>query len=252
VQDELAAVVERTLKRGGKVVVPAFAVGRTQELVYHLHQLMEHGEIPSVPVFVDSPLAVEASEIFTQHPEYFDDELRDFLREEKNRVALGFDRLTYIESARASRALNDRDEPMIIIATSGMADSGRVIHHLKRTLADPKNTVLIVSYQAPHTLGRALVDGVDHVTILGDRIPVRAEIATLAGLSAHAGQNFLLEYALALKGEARQVFLVHGEEGPAEALQAKLKAAGFARVYYPYLRQSFTIGAQKAESATHK
>ncbi len=241
VQEALAQILVRTLERGGKVIVPAFAVGRTQELVYHLHQLIERGEIPEVPVFVDSPLAVEASKVFIDFENYFDEETRNFIQESGNRRALGFDLLRYVQTVQESRALNERDEPMIIISASGMLESGRVVHHLRQNIEDERSTILIVSYQAPNTLGRALLDGEKQVEIWGDMFDCKAEVARLEGLSAHAGKRFLQEYAGAVKDCVKQVFLVHGEEKPAEILQKSLKRAGFERVYYPYLRQTIEV-----------
>jgi metallo-beta-lactamase family protein len=231
--EELRQVAVRTLERRGKVIIPAFAVGRTQEIVYSLHQMIENHQLPSVPVFVDSPLAVNATDIFKRHPECFDKETQEFIRTDRHHSALGFDRLTYTRSVDESKALNDRKDPMIIISASGMAESGRILHHLRNNIGNPKNTILIVSWQAPYTLGRRLADREKRVRIFGDEYEVKAEVATIGGLSAHAGQNFLVEYALRVKGEAKQVFLVHGEPTPAEALTAKLVEAGMDKPFYP-------------------
>ncbi len=238
---ELQEMLARTIKRGGRVIIPAFAVGRTQEIVYDIHQMFERGEVPRVPVYVDSPLATEASKIFTEHPEYFDDETRNFLRETGSLAALGFDNLTYIESSRESRQLNNKDEPMIILSTSGMMETGRILHHVRFAIEDPRNTILLVSYQAPHTLGRALAEGAKDVEIMGHTYHRKADVCVISGLSAHAGQSFLVEYAKAVKDQVKKVFLVHGEDKPAEALQEKLKQAGIKKVYYPYLHQSMTL-----------
>ncbi len=227
-------VVSRTVSRGGKVIIPAFAVGRTQELVFDLHELVFKGELPHVPVYVDSPLAVNTSDIFRRHPECFDEETRTFVKESRH-PALEFKGLTYIRSVEESKALNGRREPMIIIAASGMAETGRILHHLKNNIEDPRNTVLIVSWQAPDTLGRHLADGDKQVRIFGEPYEVRAEVQTIDGFSAHAGQDFLLKYAAALKGQARKVFLVHGEPEPAAALTACLNEQGMGNIYYPEL-----------------
>lgn len=154
---EFRDVVSRTVQRGGKVIIPAFAVGRTQELVYFLNQMMQSGDVPRLPVFVDSPLAVNASDIFRKHPEIFDQETRDFVMEHKH-PALDFPHLTYTRSVEESKALNTRKDPMVIISASGMAEAGRILHHLRNNIEDPRNTVCIVSWQAPHTLGRRLAD----------------------------------------------------------------------------------------------
>jgi metallo-beta-lactamase family protein len=238
---ELRQVVGRTLERGGKVVIPAFAVGRTQDLVYNLHQMIDAQEVPRVPVFVDSPLAVNASNIYKAHPECFDEETRQFVLQDRHRAALSFDGLVYTRSADDSKALNDRKDPMIIISASGMAENGRIRHHLKYNIENPLNTILIVSWQAPETLGRRLADREKQVSIFGDVYDVRAEVATIGGLSAHAGQNFLLEYARATRESLRQIYLVHGEPKPAQALTQKLAEQGQHNVIYPGLHTAVEI-----------
>ncbi len=237
---EFRDVVSRTVGRGGKVIIPAFAVGRTQELVYFLNQMMQSGDVPRVPVFVDSPLAVNASDIFRKHPEVFDQETRDFVMEHKH-PALDFPLLTYTRSVEESKALNMRKEPMVIISASGMAETGRILHHLRNNIEDPRNTVCIVSWQAPYTLGRRLAEREKRVKIFGEGFTRRAEVATIGGLSAHAGQNLLVEYALAVKKQVKKVFLVHGEEKPAMVLKGKLVEHGMTEVYYPELHSSVEI-----------
>ncbi len=232
--DAFCAVVVRTVNRGGKVIVPAFAVGRTQELVYSMHRMRHDGRIPNVPIYVDSPLAVDASDIFQRHPECFDEETRRFTAFDRH-PALAFDQLHYVRSLEESKALNGRPGPMVIISASGMAESGRILHHLRNNIGDPRNTIVIVSWQAPDTLGRRLAEGAHQVRIFGEEFVRRAEVAVVDGLSAHAGQNFLLEYALAARQRVRQIILVHGEEAPEQALQQKLAEAGAAPVLYPAL-----------------
>jgi metallo-beta-lactamase family protein len=239
--DELRQVVGETVRRGGKVIIPAFAVGRTQELVYDLHRMFEAGEVPRVPVFVDSPLAVKTSDIFRAHPECFDQETREFIRNDKHRSALGFDRLTYIRSVEESKALNYREDPMIIISASGMAETGRILHHLKNNIENPRNTILIVSWQAPYTLGRRLAEREKKVRIFGEIYRRKAQVATIGGLSAHAGQTFLLEYAEATRATVKEIFLVHGEQKPAQELTAKLKERGLRHISYPALYSSVEI-----------
>ena len=228
----LRELVQRTAARGGKVIIPSFAVGRAQTLVYFLHQMVEAGDLPPIPVFVDSPLAVSVTEVFRRHPECFDAEAHAFFEKDPHGTAFGFDRLTYTHSVEESKALNDLKGPAVIISASGMAESGRILHHLRNHVGDPKNTVLITSWMAPHTLGRRLAEGQKEVSIFGEPHQVRAEVVTLDGLSAHGGQPFLLEYAGALKGRVKRIFLVHGEPGPAAALREKLEAEGFS-VSYP-------------------
>jgi metallo-beta-lactamase family protein len=239
--DELRQVVGRTLNRGGKVIIPAFAVGRTQEIVYALHQMFESHQLPGVPVYVDSPLAVNASDIFKLHPECFDDQTKAFIGADKHHSALGFDRLTYTRSVEESKALNARKDPMIIISASGMAETGRILHHLRNNIENAKNTILIVSWQAPNTLGRRLADREKRVRIFGEEFEVKAEVATIGGLSSHAGQDLLKEYALQVKGKVRKVFLVHGDAGPAAALSEKLVEAGMDRPAYPQWKESAEV-----------
>ena len=239
--EELRQVVNRTVKRGGKLIIPAFAVGRTQDLVYDLHLLMDSGQIPSVPVFVDSPLAVNASDIYRAHPECFDEETQKFIAQDKHRAILGFDRLTYTRTVEESKALNGRKEPMIIISAAGMAENGRIRHHLVNNIENPTNTILIVSWQAPETLGRRLAERNKQVMIFGENYEVRAEVATIGGLSAHAGQDFLVGYASATKATVNGIFLVHGEATPAQALTAKLGEKGIKNIKYPDLHESVEI-----------
>jgi metallo-beta-lactamase family protein len=230
-QEELRDVVQKTLHRGGKVIIPAFAVGRTQEMVYSFHRLMDAGDIPKVPVFVDSPLAVNVSDIFQKHRECFDEEAHTML--ENDGAALGFDRLTYIRSVEESKALNERSDPMIIISASGMMEVGRILHHLRHNIGNPKNSLLIVSWMAPHTLGRRFVEGNKKVKIYGEVYDVRMEVHNIHGFSAHAGQNGLMEYALAVKGQAKEVFLVHGEQDAADGLRQLLREHGMDGLHFP-------------------
>jgi metallo-beta-lactamase family protein len=228
--EELRETVRRTAARQGKVIVPAFAVGRTQELVYDLNQMVQKGEIPPLPVYVDSPLAVDASAVFRQHVECFDEETRRFILESRH-PALDFEHLHYVRSVEESKQLNERPGPMIIISASGMAENGRILHHLRNNIGDPRNTILIVSWQAPHTLGRCLADREPQVRIFGETYEVRAEVVTIGGFSAHAGQDFLVPYALAAR--AKKTFLVHGEPEAARALQEQLRLHGLEQVFYP-------------------
>jgi len=204
---ELKEVVQKTIQRKGRVIIPAFAIGRTQELVFGLHKMMESGDIPEIPVFVDSPLAIRASQIFREHPECFDEETRQFIADDKHQAALGFDRLKYTLSVEESKAINFTDPPYVVISASGMAETGRILHHLKNHIGDSRNTVLIVSWQAPHTLGRRLADREKEIKIFGKKYIRRAEVVTINGFSAHAGQDGLLAYANATKDTLKKVFL---------------------------------------------
>lgn len=239
--EQLREVIVRTVKRGGKIIIPAFAVGRTQTLVYFLHQLIENKEIPRLPVFVDSPLAVNVTDIFRSHPECFDAEAHDFIENDPHGEALGFDLLTYTRSVEESKAINDIKGPLVIISASGMIEAGRILHHLRNNVEDSRNTVLITSWMAPHTLGRRLVEGAPEIKIFGETHPVRAEVASLNGLSAHADQEYLLQYAQAANGRLKKIILVHGEQDAAQVLMAKLAERGITQVIYARLGEEVQL-----------
>ncbi len=239
--DEFRDIVVKTIKRGGKVIIPAFAVGRTQELVYSLNRMIQARELKPVPVFVDSPLAVNASKVFKDHTEYFDDETQKFIRS-GHHLALDFPMLTYISSVEESKKLNERHEPMVIISASGMAEAGRILHHLKNNIEDPRNTVTIVGWQAPYTLGRRLADREREVKIFGEEYKRRAEVATIGGLSAHAGQNMLLRYAKAAESDLKRIILVHGEQDAESAFEQKLKENHLGPVSYPEPGEMMELG----------
>lgn len=239
--EELQDVVTRTVERGGKVVIPAFAVGRTQTLVYDLHLMMDREEIPRIPIYVDSPLAINVTEIFRAHPECFDEETRSFMEQDPHGSVFGFDLLKYTRSVEESKAINREQTPSVIISASGMAEVGRILHHLRHNIEDPRATMLITSWMAPHTLGRRLLEGRKRVRIFGEKHQVRAEVAVINGLSSHGGEEYLREYALASKPTLRKIFLVHGEKRPAQSLMADLRAAGTRDVTYPKLNQQVEI-----------
>jgi metallo-beta-lactamase family protein len=229
---ELRDVVLKTIERKGKVIIPSFALGRTQELVYDLYQMISSGEIPPVPVYVDSPLAINATRIFQDFADYLDIDEREFLRKGKH-PALYFDGLFYVRSVEESMSLNERKEPMIIISASGMAENGRIRHHLKNNIEDARNTILIVSWQSPETLGRRLADKERVVKIFGENYYRRAEVATINGFSAHADQNMLLEYAVSSKNSLKKLFLVHGEARSANPFMTLLEQNGIKNFVYP-------------------
>ncbi|MFH1524451.1 MAG: MBL fold metallo-hydrolase [Chloroflexota bacterium] len=237
---EFHEVVLRTVERGGKVIIPAFAVGRTQDLVYSLNMLVTSGKLAHIPVYVDSPLAVRASQIFKRHPECYDAETLDFIRT-GHHPALDFAGLKYIQSADESKAINGVDGPVIIISASGMAEAGRILHHLKNNIEDERNTILIVGWQAPYTLGRRLADREPVVKIFGEEYNRRAEVVTIGGLSAHAGQELLVKYALSDKEQVKQIILVHGEPDASTAFQERLRANGMDQIIYPELYASLDI-----------
>jgi metallo-beta-lactamase family protein len=238
--NEFRNVVKLTVERGGKVIVPAFAVGRTQELVYYLNQMMQNGDVPKVPVYVDSPLAVNATDVFKRHLECFDDETRKFV-EEARHPALDFKMLTYTRSVDESKALNERKDPMIIISASGMAETGRIVHHIRNNIENPKNTICIVSWQAPNTMGRRLADREPQVNIFGEVYTRKCDVATIGGLSGHAGQDILVKYAMGVKDSVKQIFLVHGEEKQAMTLKGLLNERNLSQVHYPDLHESVDL-----------
>jgi metallo-beta-lactamase family protein len=225
-EGRLRDLVTQTCTDGGKIIIPAFAVGRTQEIVYTLHRLNEDGAIPDVPIFVDSPLAVNVTNVFRLHPECYDEELLEFVARDRHPDPFGFHRLRYIREVEDSKALNDLEEPAVIISASGMCEAGRVLHHLKHNIWNPRNAVLIVGWQAPHTLGRRLVEGHKRVRIFGEEYPVRARVEVIDGYSAHADRDQLLGWARPVLPHLRQIFVVHGDPEPAAALAEGLRAAG--------------------------
>ncbi|RLD03903.1 MAG: MBL fold metallo-hydrolase [Chloroflexi bacterium] len=238
--EELRTVVQKTIARGGKIIIPSFAVGRTQELAVFLHQMMNKGEIPSVPVYVDSPLAINASQIFNEHPECMDAKTLADVRN-RGHAALDFKEITYTRSVAESKAINNYKKPAIIISASGMAEAGRILHHLRNNIENPRNTILIVGWQAPYTLGRRLAERETDIKIFGERFTRKAEVETIGGLSAHAGREMLIEYASAVKDQVQKIFIVHGEDRGALPLKKELEMQGFKEVIYPEKNSVFEI-----------
>lgn len=241
---ELLEAILRTVRRGGKVLIPAFAVGRTQQIVYTLNKLYHSGSIPDdLPVYVDSPLAVNVTDVFRLHPEAFDQEASDYLlRQDPDGDLFGFNRLRYIRQVEQSKELNGLRRPAIIISASGMVEHGRILHHLKNHVEDPRSSILIVGWQAPHTLGRRLVEGADTVRIFGEEYERRIEVVVLNGFSGHADHDELTAWAAAFNRRPQRVFLVHGEPEAAGALRKSLRdEEGYRRVYVPERHQSFDI-----------
>jgi metallo-beta-lactamase family protein len=236
----LREVVTRTVKQGGKVIIPAFAVGRTQELVYNINRMMTEGDIPRVPVFVDSPLAVNATEVFQRQPELFDQETYGFIRQARH-PALNFKGLVYVESREQSKHINHYEPPAIIISASGMADAGRVVHHLMHHVEDPRSAVVIVGWQAPGTTGRDLVDGAKTIEIYGEHFEVLASVVNISGFSAHAGQDLLLDYVAATRDTLQKVILVHSDPEVGLIFTEKLHEQGIADVCYPELFETIEI-----------
>ena len=235
----LQDVPTRTFARGGKAIIPSFAVGRTQELIYALNGLFSDHKVKPCPVYVDSPLAAEATKVFEEFPNILDDEAHQFEKLEHH-PALEFPQLHIIQSVEESKALNGRQEPMVIIAASGMAENGRILHHLRNNIENPNNTVLIVGWQAPDTLGRRLEEGDKIVRIFGQMFERRAEVMDIKAFSAHAGQDLLLEYAQSTQKTLKQLILVHGEADQAH-VEEKLAAAGIKNVAYPALYDTMEL-----------
>jgi len=216
VSAKLADAINRTASRGGKIIVPAFAVGRTQQLIILLHELVKQNRIPSLPVFVDSPLAIEATRVFRSHSECFDAETRQYLLE--NEDPFTFRNLRFVQEAAQSKALNDLRGPLIIISASGMCEAGRILHHLKNNIEDPRNTILITGFMAENTLGRKIVDKMPEVPIFGEPYRLRAEVVKLNELSGHADQRELVNWVRPMAKGLKKIFLVHGETAQSEAL----------------------------------
>lgn len=239
VVNKLRDVVNRTCARGGRIIVPAFAVGRTQQLVLLLHQLANARQIPNIPIFVDSPLAVNVTEVFRNHVECFNAETRQYLLDGED--PFGFSRLQYVREAVESKKLNDLHGPFLVISASGMCEQGRILHHLRNNLEDPRNTVLITGFQAQETLGRKLVEKMREVKVFGEPVTVRAEISSLDELSGHADQGELMEWLKPLAPHLKKIFLVHGEAAQSQALAGLIRSHYGVDVALPAPGQSFPL-----------
>lgn len=231
----LLEIVERTASRGGKVIIPSFAVGRTQALLAHLNDLIEAGKLRGLPVFVDSPMAIAATKVFAMHPGYYSRQARERLH--AGDQPLHFDGLNLTQSVEESKAINRIKGPAIIISASGMCTAGRIKHHLQNNISDPLNTVLFVGYQAQGSLGSVIQQGTNPVRIFGDYQTVAAEIETIEGFSAHADQQELLDWFGSMRGTPRRTYLVHGTEGAATTLAGLLRERFGADVEVPRLGQ---------------
>ena len=233
-------LVRDTLDRKGKIIIPSFAVGRTQQIVYTLHQLTLAGQMPRVPIYVDSPLSVNATEVYRLHPECFNETIYKFLREKEN--PFGMENLTYIREAVHSRKLNDLKDPCIIISASGMAEAGRIRHHLKNNIGDPKNLILFVGYCAEHTLGAQILARQNPVNIFGEPQDVGAQIASVDSFSGHADKNELRRYVQGISGNIKKISVIHGEESQALAFAETLrKMKPKAQVVVPVYQQIVEI-----------
>ncbi|MGB1657308.1 MAG: MBL fold metallo-hydrolase RNA specificity domain-containing protein [Longimicrobiales bacterium] len=239
-KERLANVVGETARRGGKVIIPAFAVGRTQEIVHRLDELTNEGRLPPIPVYVDSPLAVNVTDVFRRHPECYDADLIEYMETDSD--PFGFARLSYVRNVQESKQLNASRLPMVIISASGMCEAGRILHHLRNNIEDPKNTVMIVGFCAPHTLGRRIVERRREVKIFGEPHRLRAEVEVMNAYSAHADEPELVEFVSHLdRGRLQKIFLVHGDPDRQLALYDALKAGGYPTAYGPERGESFEL-----------
>lgn len=243
-------IVSETIDKGGKVVIPSFAVGRTQEILFELNKLKDlhkddeefqkkYQKLIDVPVFVDSPLAISATEIFRNNLDLFEDDVQEAIKSGDN--PLEFKGLQFTQTADESKALNEMEGSAIIISASGMCEVGRIKHHLKHTLYDPKNTILFVGYQAPGTLGRTIVDGAEKVKIFGDEIAVEARIEYIEGYSGHADQEWLLNFVYSFINKPKHIFLVHGEEEGQEVLKEKIEESVQIPVTIPSFGEKYSL-----------
>jgi metallo-beta-lactamase family protein len=242
VSDELADIINKTAQRGGAIVIPSFAVGRTQTLMYYLRQLEEEQRIPRLPTYVDSPMAISVTDIYENHHEDHD---LEFTREEQqgNHDPLNCHEVHMTRAVEDSKKINDVVTPCIIISASGMATGGRILHHLARRLPDSRSAVLLVGYQAEGTGGRALQEGAKYLRIHGEEVPVRAQIIEIAQLSAHAGKSELLRWLSGFQAPPRQTFLVHGEPVALNALRDAVTSQFRWPVTIPAYQQSFDLSA---------
>jgi metallo-beta-lactamase family protein len=241
VEEELVQLVRSVAANGGKIIIPAFAVGRTQELVYILHKLFNENRIPEIPIFIDSPLACEATNVFRNHPECFDRETnRIFMADHED--PFGFGRLKYVHDISESKNLNGLTYPHIIISASGMAEGGRILHHLRNNVENPKILVLFVGFAARETLARKMMEGARTVKIFGEEHTVKCKIKTMDAFSAHADAAELLNYASITPPEKlRHVILVHGEKEQSMPFGDALRSKGYQNVHYPAPYESITI-----------
>lgn len=233
--EQLETLCRETWQRGGSLLIPAFSIGRTQHIVYLLNQLAESGRLPPFKVFVDSPMAVDATEVYRTHVECFNEQFIQSILREDDRDPLGFRDLHYVRSQEHSKAINRLDEPVIIISASGMLEGGRILHHLKQRIDDPKTTILFTGFQAQHTLGRRILEGAEFARLFGVEYPVHCRTARLESVSGHADQSELLRWlqAVTAAGQVRQVALTHCELEPARVLAEKCQQAGLPPVIIP-------------------
>ena len=238
--DQFVNIINETcVEKKGKVIIPAFSLGRTQEILYLLDQLYNSGRLPKVPVFLDSPLAINATEIFRLHPECFDKELHEYMMKDPN--PFGFNTLQYVKTVEMSKGLNVANNPCIIISASGMANAGRVKHHLFNNIEDPRNTVLIVGYCTPQTPGGVIRSGATEVKLFGEMKQIRARVEIMDSFSAHGDRHEMLDFIKNQVPELKQLFLVHGEKEVQDHFKVFLTEAGFNNISIPHLSEIVEI-----------
>lgn len=237
-EERLGALVREVAGRGGKILIPSFALGRTQEIVYSLHSLFRAGKIPGIPIYVDSPLAVDATDVFRLHPDLFDSD-EDLVK--RSATLFDFPLVHYVRAVEDSKKLNSLNGPAVIIAASGMAESGRILHHLANRVGDHRTLVLFVGFQGEHTLGRRIQEGARSIRVLGDEYPVRAGVETLGGYSAHADRDELRGWLRRLGGPIRRAFVVHGEPTACQAMAKILREEGVRQVDIPRQGEGFDL-----------
>ncbi len=233
-------LLNRAHARKGKVLIPSFAVGRTQEVVTVLKDLFESGRVPRMPVYVDSPLAVDVTQVFREHSECFDAETQALLLDEQS-DPFGFRLMRYVRDTAESKELNAKEGPMIIISASGMCEAGRIRHHLFNNIEDPKTLIILVGFQAEHTLGRKLAEKQPEVRIFGEPVRLRAEVRAIDAFSAHADREELLDWVGTLKRPPRKIFVVHGEEEQSLSFAETLKARGFRKTVVPRVGETHDL-----------
>lgn len=239
VAGRLKSYIEDIVQQRGKLLIPAFSVGRTQQILYYLNRLHAAGRIPEIPFYIDSPLSLKATRLYRQHRECYNEDASDLLREGVD--PLSVPNLRFVESVQESMSLNDAPGPMVIIAASGMCEGGRVVHHLKNIVTDPRNIVLIVGFQAENTLGRKVVERRDPLTVLGESVPFRARVHTINALSAHADRNGLMDWFNGIKSNVKHAFAVHGEPEKVKAMVSLLREHGAPHAAAPVTGQTFEI-----------
>ena len=236
---KLKMVVEKVQEKKGKLIIPTFALERTQEVVYYLNELIREKSISPIPIYVDSPLASNLTEVFRRHPECWDDEIKNLL--ERGEDPFGAEGIEYIRDVEDSKKLNEKTGPMVILSASGMCESGRILHHLKNSVGDPRNTILAVGFMAKETLGRKIVEREEVVKIFGEPHALRAEVSVINAFSGHADQRELLEFITACGATLKQLFIVHGERTQSEALEGRLRERGIFKTLIPLRGQKVSL-----------